>query len=365
MKALRALEVMKSCHDFDSILSVELLSTVWSITAFRTSWGFWLEWSAHAKSNVPPYLGDTESSQVGRLKGILSSSRVIRTMTEQWLVEVGLSPASRGTSLYPRPPPPHVRGGGPSSAAPAQPAVIPSSPLKVQEIRPEETTQKITECSRKRLPETTLGPRKKAKVTGRHKSHHEVESSKNQAVKGKESTSPVDEASTPRSRRPKLVRELCNAQLGVDGRDYHVVRMSSLLERDTDAPLELALSPLMHGTRIWQDRGSLSKVCAGGTDSPIGHRLVHITIRDLDRSIYEDYGAVHDAGRVISAMDNKADGLHKEIQELKTSLGSDAVVAVEQWASEAQSLVEHYKTKLEEPTHRRESLELELSDSRN
>ncbi|RRT44415.1 hypothetical protein B296_00055761, partial [Ensete ventricosum] len=37
MKALRALEVMKTCHNFDSILSVELLSTVWSITAFRTS----------------------------------------------------------------------------------------------------------------------------------------------------------------------------------------------------------------------------------------------------------------------------------------------------------------------------------------
>ncbi|RRT41619.1 hypothetical protein B296_00057701, partial [Ensete ventricosum] len=137
---------------------------------------------------------------------------------------------------------PKVRGGGPSSAAPApaQPVVIPSSPLKVQEIRPEETTRKITKCSRKRLPETTPGPRKKAKVTGRHKSHHEVESLKIQAVKGKGSTSPVDEASTPRSRRPKLVRELCNAQLGVDGRDYHVVRMSSLLEHDTDAPLELA-----------------------------------------------------------------------------------------------------------------------------
>ncbi|RWW54327.1 hypothetical protein BHE74_00039089 [Ensete ventricosum] len=46
---------------------------------------------------------------------------------------------------------------------------------------------------------------------------------------------------------------------------------------------------------------------------------------------------VHDAGRVIDIMDNKAEGLRKEIEDLK---------------------VEH-----EEVTHRRESLELELNDS--
>ncbi|RRT60776.1 hypothetical protein B296_00028190 [Ensete ventricosum] len=37
VKALRALEVMKSCHDFDSILSDELLRQFGSITIFCTS----------------------------------------------------------------------------------------------------------------------------------------------------------------------------------------------------------------------------------------------------------------------------------------------------------------------------------------
>ncbi|RWV95048.1 hypothetical protein GW17_00042362, partial [Ensete ventricosum] len=36
---------------------------------------------------------------VGRLKGILSSSRAIKEMTELWLVGAGLSPASRGTII--------------------------------------------------------------------------------------------------------------------------------------------------------------------------------------------------------------------------------------------------------------------------
>ncbi|RRT38818.1 hypothetical protein B296_00053996 [Ensete ventricosum] len=67
---------------------------------------------------------------------------------------------------------------------------------------------------------------------------------------------------------------------------------------------------------------------------------------------------VHGIVRIIGAMDNKADGLRKEIQELKASVGSNAVAAAEQRASEAQSLVDHYKIEMEEATRQRESLEI-------
>ncbi|RWV84595.1 hypothetical protein GW17_00053681 [Ensete ventricosum] len=62
-------------------------------------WGFGLSWSAHPIGNAPPYLSEEETVLVGRLKGILSSSRAIKEMTELWLVEAGLSPTSRGTSI--------------------------------------------------------------------------------------------------------------------------------------------------------------------------------------------------------------------------------------------------------------------------
>ncbi|RWW78451.1 hypothetical protein BHE74_00013335 [Ensete ventricosum] len=57
-------------------------------------WGFRLDWSGHSINNVPPFLSEEESILVGRLKGILSSSRVVQEMTELWLVEAGLNPAS-------------------------------------------------------------------------------------------------------------------------------------------------------------------------------------------------------------------------------------------------------------------------------
>ncbi|RWW13433.1 hypothetical protein GW17_00022845 [Ensete ventricosum] len=60
-------------------------------------WGFGVECSAHPISNIPRNLSDEESILVGQLKGILSASRAIRNLTEEWLVKAGLSPTSHVT----------------------------------------------------------------------------------------------------------------------------------------------------------------------------------------------------------------------------------------------------------------------------
>ncbi|RZR85623.1 hypothetical protein BHM03_00012641 [Ensete ventricosum] len=59
------------------------------------------------------------------------------------------------------------------------------------------TTKKAVEGFGKRPSEEAPGPRKKAKLIGRHKSHREGEGSKTRAPKGKGPTSPIDEASAP------------------------------------------------------------------------------------------------------------------------------------------------------------------------
>ncbi|RRT83549.1 hypothetical protein B296_00004241 [Ensete ventricosum] len=119
-------------------------------------------------------------------------------------------------------------GGHPSSAALVlvQPIDVPSSPPEVQEILSEEVTKKVVEASGKCPTEVTSGQRKKAKVTGRHKSRHEGEGSKSRVAKGKGPTSSIDEASTPRV-MPKSMRELCSSWARVDDKDYHVIRVSS------------------------------------------------------------------------------------------------------------------------------------------
>ncbi|RZR89690.1 hypothetical protein BHM03_00017454 [Ensete ventricosum] len=163
VRALKALEVMKSCHDW--ILSVELLSVV------REHYSIPSEYVLHA-----PALGQQPYDSFPNGFSISTDA-----------LEVGLRFA-----LHPM---------------------------------TEECIGKATEASGKHPTEETSGPRKKAKVIGQHKSHREGEGSKSQAAKGKGPSSPADEASVPRT-RPKLVRELCSARLRVDDKDYHVVRMN-------------------------------------------------------------------------------------------------------------------------------------------
>ncbi|RRT84286.1 hypothetical protein B296_00000154 [Ensete ventricosum] len=59
-------------------------------------WDFGIEWSTYPISNVLPNLSDEETNMVERLKSILSASRAVRNLTEEWLVEAGLSPTSGG-----------------------------------------------------------------------------------------------------------------------------------------------------------------------------------------------------------------------------------------------------------------------------
>ncbi|RRT63520.1 hypothetical protein B296_00042657 [Ensete ventricosum] len=128
---------------------------------------------------------------------------------------------------------PKVGGGRPDTTSPspvivlvpAQPVAAPSPP-EVQEIPPEEATKKAPEASGKCLIETPFGQRKKAKVTGWHKSYCEGEKLKSRAAEGKKPAAPVKETLTPKA-RTKLVKELCSTRTGGDCRDYHIIRVCS------------------------------------------------------------------------------------------------------------------------------------------
>ncbi|RWW24911.1 hypothetical protein GW17_00010774 [Ensete ventricosum] len=106
-RVIEALAMMKSCSDSDSTLMARRLVEVrerFHIPPeyeLHSRWGFRPEWTARSVNHTTPVVLSDESELVGILRGILSSSRAIKDMTEGWLVEAGLSPTPRGMShLY-------------------------------------------------------------------------------------------------------------------------------------------------------------------------------------------------------------------------------------------------------------------------
>ncbi|RWV95090.1 hypothetical protein GW17_00042318 [Ensete ventricosum] len=143
---------------------------------------------------------------------------------------------------------------------------------------------------------------------------------------------------TPHPHWSKLMKDLCLTFVTEGDDGYYALRMIDLPPCGLEAPLEARWSSLKQGTRVWVDK-TTSAEYAQGVLIPRQHYCMALADR------------VHDEGRVINVMDNKAEGLQKEIAKLKAGSGLEAIVATELRASKAQALTDHLKTELEEVTH--------------
>ncbi|RWW74979.1 hypothetical protein BHE74_00017024 [Ensete ventricosum] len=241
------------------------------------------------------------------------------------------------------------------------------SPSEVQEIPPKEPSRKVPESSRKHRSKTSSSQRKKSKVSDRHKSHNGGEKSRPQAVEDEKSDPPNERTSDARPRL-KSIRELCRGHPEVDGRDFHAIRVCSQSEHVPDTALVMDLTPLTHETHVWVDGEASTKHVQGTQFLSLASDLYNLSSKILmDQAtkfvvLMALIDRVHDVDRVITSLGEKMDGLRKEVQRLKDRSNPDAVVATEQRASEAQSLADHLKAKLEEATQRWESLEKELGE---
>ncbi|RRT46385.1 hypothetical protein B296_00051802 [Ensete ventricosum] len=241
------------------------------------SWGFRANWSIHPISNVPPLLFEEESIVVNRLRGILPLSQVIRNMTEKWLVEVGLNPASWGAmDLNVLRKKPKMPGG--KSAPAARPE---SAQPEVEVIH--------TEASAKRLVESPVAdqatsgrPSKQIKIMVRKHKSHRNEGSSRPAAREREPEVSVDDSS-PTYRRPKSMRDLCGMRVREDNEGYYVLQMTD-----------------------WAPKDSTAKQIV------MGH---HYQMALLDR--------VHDSGRLVTHMGNRASLLELEADNAKLRSGVD------------------------------------------
>ncbi|RZS06313.1 hypothetical protein BHM03_00036940 [Ensete ventricosum] len=139
---------------------------------------------------------------------------------------------------------------------------------------------------------------KKVQISDCHKSRREGEGSKSRPSEGKESVRSTSETPAPLPRRSKSMKELCQISTGKRDAGYYTLRMIDLLVGEPEVPLEVRWPTLKKGMKIWVDGAA--------------------------------WDHVHDAGWVINVMDNKSDGLKKEIVDLQAWSGPEAVVAVEQ-----------------------------------
>ncbi|RWW35300.1 hypothetical protein BHE74_00059779 [Ensete ventricosum] len=210
-------------------------------------WGFRLDWSAHPIGNASPYLSKEETVLVDRLKGILSSSRAIKEMTELWLIDLGeLRGMPKVTSGKVPPTRPIAREVG---ASPAREAPKASSKRPV-----DAPAEQAADAARRN---------KKAKVlTRRHKSRLGEGESRSQS-KGKEPAAPSEEIKTPAGseeggaspthRRPRSMKDLFKTKVHKDDTGYYTFLMSDLGHQDPEKEMKARWKGQKNSTKVWNN----------------------------------------------------------------------------------------------------------------
>ncbi|THU71285.1 hypothetical protein C4D60_Mb08t33950 [Musa balbisiana] len=285
-------------------------------------WSFGLRRSACMIDNTAPVLNDDEQRDFRRLKEILPASRVIQNMTEQWLVEAGLSPTPREmVNLR------SVRRGRTSLVSSLHPPIEPRIGSKDAPVE--------VEASR---------PRKKAKICVTKGSDVAAGQS------GGTATEPTDHA----------------------GRSLGLVRATGdLLEGEASDPLVARWGGLSRGEWVWADEDSAALFIRGGFHPDMARELYtsssevllgksaksllwgqHYTMALMDR--------VRDAGRVIGNLSERNAELLRQIEEIRVGAALKAVAAAEQHASDLEAEATHLKSELKVAEERNKELQVYL-----
>ncbi|THU48458.1 hypothetical protein C4D60_Mb09t26470 [Musa balbisiana] len=286
-----------------------------------------------------PLLSGRESADVDRLRSILSSSRAIKEMTEEWLVDAGLSPVAREMvnlqsvkkASHARPSATPSRGGGGSGTRGAP-----------ERSGPERASGSPTASRPAKKLKTAV-----RKVPARSVARERDSAGPSRAAPLGEGPTVVDlsggDLASRTSARPKSMRDLCRVSRS-EGEEYRAVGMTSLPVGVPGAPYAARWPDLKADSRIWADGATAQEFVRGALHPALAKELYSCTSEVLaDRAAKSLVWGQHyvmalidrvlDAGRVIERQSNTIAALRLENQELRSSSGPEVVAAAEQRAA--------------------------------
>ncbi|RRT65749.1 hypothetical protein B296_00001120 [Ensete ventricosum] len=296
-------------------------------------WGFRLDWLTHPIGNAPPYLSEKEFVLVDRLKGILSSLRAIKEMTELWLVKAGLSPTSRGIVILP--------------------CFSFSSCLLTCKSGCRSDGSRRVARDAKGVDDPARRPKKVKVLTRRHKSRHDEGESRSRS-KGKEPTASLEELETPAEsdeggaslvhHHPRSMKDLFKTKVHKDDAGYYTLHMSDLGHQDPDKEMKARWRGLKKSTKIWNDSLAAEEFERGLLHPQLAQELYTLPSEVL----------LARAAKEMVLLD-----------ALKSGRGPEAVAKAEERASELEQELGKTKRERDEALQRLEASEKELTEVRS
>ncbi|RWW42526.1 hypothetical protein BHE74_00051916 [Ensete ventricosum] len=216
-KSQKDLEVMKACHDFDSIVSKGSLVAIWK--------HYSIPGSTHCVLRCSSSMMDL-ASFYGMLK-----------------VSVGKSaPIGQATSSLPEVEEVHME------TAPRMSLTLTPKRLAKKSVPQQEDSARV---------------QKQVKIAaGKHKSHRD-EGSSRASSKDKGSVVPREEPTPPTYCRLKSMKELCGTMVHKDDKGYYALQMTNLPPRDPNSGMWARWPNLKSSAQVWDDPWAASEFGRG------------------------------------------------------------------------------------------------------
>ncbi|RZS27888.1 hypothetical protein BHM03_00061420 [Ensete ventricosum] len=314
-------------------------------------WGFMLDWSVHPIGNASSYLSEEEFVLVGRLKGILSSSRAIKEMTELWLVKACLSPASRDRMDLDE-----LRGMPKVSSGKAPLTRIAAREVGVSPAReaPKASSKRPVDAPAKQADDPARQHKKVKVLTMRHKSRHSEGESRSHS-KGKKPAAPSEEPDTPIEsdeggaspvhHHPRSMKDLFKMKVHKDDTGYYTLQMSNLGHQDPDKEMKARWRGLKNSTKVWNDSSAAKEFERGLLDPQLARELYTLPSEVL--------------------LARAANEMGLELDTLKSGGGLEAVAKAEERTSELGQELKKTKWERDEALLWLEASEKDLSEVRS
>ncbi|THU50055.1 hypothetical protein C4D60_Mb06t16040 [Musa balbisiana] len=194
----------------------------------------------------------------------------------------------------------------------------------------------------------------------------------------KEGEASPSEGATAEVPRQPTIRELCHFPAGGEGEPYLVRTVGTIPRGEAADPLVGRWEGLTRGSRVWADEECAVGFIRGGLHPDMARDLyVMPTETLLSKSakslLWGHHYAValmdhvRDAGHVITALGARNTELRRQMDEVRTGAGPEAVAAVEQRDLGLEAEVERLRTELQASTERGIELQtrLEASEGNN
>ncbi|RZR76158.1 hypothetical protein BHM03_00000785 [Ensete ventricosum] len=358
------------CRGAEIIPTRDLFMACFRLCKSRGVWGFRLDRSAHPIGNASPYLSEEETILVGRLKGILSSSRAIKEMAKLWLVEANrmdlgeLHEMPKVTSGKVPPTRPTAREVG---ASPARDA--PKASLKRSVVT---STEQAKDAARRHKKVKVLMRRHKSRL-GEGESHSQSKG-KGPAAPPEEPEVPAESeegGASPAHQRPRSMKDLFKIKVHKGDAGYYTLLMSDLGHQDPEKEMKARWKGLKNSTKVWNNSSAAEEFERGLLHPQLARELytllseVLMARAAMEMVLMALFDRVHDAGRLITFMDYRIKQLQEELDALKSNIGPEAVAKAEERTSELREELEKTKRERSDELLRRKASEKELHEVRS